>query len=103
MLEWLWRWSLGFKEFKKNTRKTIKELKSQQTSSKEDTPPEKEKPTQSKKAVLTRWSLSREEIITLMLNSEYLVMLQEYDLDTTSNETLLELFEKFKEWLNDQK
>ena len=93
----------NFKEFKKNTRKTIKELKSQQTSSQEDTPTEKEKPTQSKKAVLTRWSLSREDIITLMLNSEYLVMLQEYDLDTTSNETLLELFEKFKEWLNDQK
>ena len=39
----------------------------------------------------------------IKFNSEYLVMLQEYDLDTTSNETLLELFEKFKEWLNDQK
>nr|HNH44483.1 hypothetical protein [Agitococcus sp.] len=62
-----------------------------------------EKPLANKKQILTRWSLSRDDIISLMLNSEYLVMLQEHDLDTASNETVLELFEKFKEWLNEQK
>ena len=93
----------NFKEFKKNTRKTIKELKSQQPSNTEKSAKDDEKPLANKKQILTRWSLSRDEIISLMLNSEYLVMLQEHDLDTASNETVLELFEKFKEWLNEQK
>lgn len=93
----------NFKEFKKNTRKTIKELKSQQQSNTEKSAKDDEKPLANKKQILTRWSLSRDDIISLMLNSEYLVMLQEHDLDTASNETVLELFEKFKEWLNEQK
>lgn len=93
----------NFKEFKKNTRKTIKELKSQQPSNTEKSAKDDEKPLANKKEILTRWSLSRDEIISLMMNSEYLVMLQEHDLDTASNETVLELFEKFKEWLNEQK
>lgn len=93
----------NFKEFKKNTRKTIKELKSQQPSNTEKSAKDDEKPLANKKQILTRWSLSRDDIISLMLNSEYLVMLQEHDLDTASNETVLELFEKFKEWLNEQK
>ena len=93
----------NFKEFKKNTRKTIKELKSQQSSNTEKSAKDDEKPLANKKQILTRWSLSRDDIISLMLNSEYLVMLQEHDLDTASNETVLELFEKFKEWLNEQK
>lgn len=93
----------NFKEFKKNTRKTIKELKSQQPSNTEKSAKDDEKPLANKKEILTRWSLSRDEIISLMMNSEYLVMLQEHDLDTASNKTVLELFEKFKEWLNEQK
>ena len=93
----------NFKEFKKNTRKTIKELKSQQPSNTEKSAKDDEKPLANKKQILTRWIISRDDIISLMLNSEYLVMLQEHDLDTASNETVLELFEKFKEWLNEQK
>ena len=55
-----------------------------------------------KPAILTRWGLSRQAIVSLIHNSEYLVMLQEYDLDTISDEIILEVFEKFKLWLSEQ-
>jgi hypothetical protein len=32
-----------------------------------------------------------------------MVLLQEHDLETISDETLLEIFEKFKLWLEEQK
>ena len=95
-----------FKEFKKNSRAILKELKKEnpKTSENQSTSTKSpDKPVQNKKpAILTRWGLSRQAIVSLIHNSEYLVMLQEYDLDTISDEIILEVFEKFKLWLNEQ-
>ena len=98
-----------FKEFKKNERKIIKELrlKDPKPSDKKENPtsltPAKTPAKKTKSPILTRWSLSRQGIVSLMQNSEYMVLLQEHDLETISDETLLEIFEKFKLWLEEQK
>jgi hypothetical protein len=99
----------NFKEFKKNGRKILKELrlKDPKPSEKKDNPTNStspEKPVKkTKPPILTRWSLSRQGLVSLMQNSEYMVLLQEHDLETISDETLLEIFEKFKLWLEEQK
>lgn len=96
----------NFKEFKKNERKILKELRVEEAkpvkkTEEADIEEAKEKAT---KKIITRWGLSRKAIISLMHNSEYVVMIQEHDLDNVSDETLLDLFNKFKEWIdNDQK
>ena len=98
-----------FKEFKKNERKILKELrlKDPKPSDKKENPtsltPAKTPAKKTKSPILTRWSLSRQGIVSLMQNSEYMVLLQEHDLETISDETLLEIFEKFKLWLEEQK
>jgi ParB family chromosome partitioning protein len=98
-----------FKDFKKNERKILKELRLKDPKLSE----KKEKPTSStspktpvkktKPPILARWSLSRQCIVSLMHNSEYMVLLQEHDLETISDDTLLEIFEKFKLWLEEHK
>ena len=98
-----------FKDFKKNERKILKELrlKDPKPSDKKENPtsltPAKTPAKKTKSPILTRWSLSRQGIVSLMQNSEYMVLLQEHDLETISDETLLEIFEKFKLWLEEQK
>ena len=98
-----------FKEFKKNERKILKELrlKDPKPSDKKENPtsltPAKTPAKKTKSPILTRWSLSRQGLVSLMQNSEYMVLLQEHDLETISDETLLEIFEKFKLWLEEQK
>ena len=98
-----------FKEFKKNERKILKELrlKDPKPSDKKENPtsltPAKTPAKKTKSPILTRWSLSRQGIVSLMQNSEYMVLLQEHDLETISDDTLLEIFEKFKLWLEEQK
>ena len=98
-----------FKEFKKNERKILKELrlKDPKPSDKKENPtsltPAKTPAKKTESPILTRWSLSRQGIVSLMQNSEYMVLLQEHDLETISDETLLEIFEKFKLWLEEQK
>jgi|GEM_PF-1185998 len=99
----------NFKEFKKNERKILKELrlKDPKPSEKKENPtsstPAKTPAQKTKSPILTRWSLSRQGIVSLMQNSEYMVLLQEHDLETISDETLLQIFEKFKLWLEEQK
>jgi hypothetical protein len=99
-----------FKEFKKNTRKTLKELRAESAKKEESTNAEensssdktKDKPS-TKPKVLTRWNLSRESIISLISQTEFIVLLQDCELENVSDETLLDLFEKFKSWLNEKK
>lgn len=99
-----------FKEFKKNTRRTLKELRAENANKEESTNAEqnpssdkaKDKPN-TKPKVLTRWNLSRESIISIINQTEFIVLLQDYELESVSDETLLELFEKFKVWLNEKK
>lgn len=97
----------NFKEFKKNERKMLKELKNEEAKQKKDNEEntevkeEVEATVKKKKEIITRWGLSRKSIISLMHNSEYVVMVQEHDLESVSDETLLELFEQFKLWIDD--
>ncbi|HMX99483.1 MAG: ParB/RepB/Spo0J family partition protein [Pseudomonadales bacterium] len=94
----------NFKEFKKNERRILKELKAETEKpvKKTEEPSIEETQEKTSKKIITRWGLSRKSIISLMHNSEYVVMVQEHDLDNVSDETLLDLFNKFKEWIDDE-
>lgn len=111
----------SFKSFRQNQTKALRELRVAKVQAQKVNPesintslpatvvtppttaPASASPTlHAKSKVLARWHMPRETIILLLLNSDYNAYVNGVNLDDVPDQTLLDIFEKFKIWLHDE-